>query len=84
MYICLWAKQPGDPANVLPAALCQGVFEVSAVWCVSALIIIIIQSICMALFMDHKDASESKHVNRYDDMWGGVVVENHVTLMLSP
>src|SRR4029434_3067664 len=25
------AKQPGDPANVLPAALCQGVFEASAV-----------------------------------------------------
>src|SRR4029434_1231509 len=64
------AKQPVDPANVLPAALCQGVFEVSAVWCVSALIIIIIRSICMALFMDHKDASESKHVNRYDDMVG--------------
>ena len=50
----------------------------------SSLMIIIIQSICMALFMDHKDASESKHVNRYDDMWGGVVVENHVTHMLSP
>src|SRR4029434_5953620 len=25
------AKQPGDPASVLPAALCQGVFEASAV-----------------------------------------------------
>src|SRR4029434_8870481 len=25
-------KQPGDPANVLPAALCQGVFEASAVF----------------------------------------------------
>src|SRR4029434_8085798 len=25
------AKQPGVPANVLPAALCQGVFEASAV-----------------------------------------------------
>ena len=38
----------------------------------SSLMIIIIdlRSICMALFMDHKDASESKHVNRYDDMVG--------------
>src|SRR4029434_6217653 len=36
----------------------------------SSLIIIIIRSICMELFMDHKNASESKHVNRYDDMVG--------------
>ena len=38
----------------------------------SSLMIIIIdlRSICMALFMDHKDASESKHVNRHDDMVG--------------
>src|SRR4029434_3453768 len=36
----------------------------------SSLMIIIIQSICMALFMDHKDGSQSKHVNPYEDMVG--------------
>ena len=36
----------------------------------SSLMIIIIRSICKALFMDYKAASESKYVNRYDDMVG--------------